>query len=289
MFSRRFAPYFFLAPFLLTFGIFSVWPLFQSILLAMQRTFGPEHTEFVFLDNFLFLLQDPLFWKATRNTTVFALGSLIIQLPLALGLAILLNQSWVKGRSILRLIFFSPSLLGMVFVAILFRLIFEKRTGLLNVSMQNLFGFGLEFPWLQEYVMPAMIIAALWMFTGHNMIYFLAALQTVDKDLVDASRIDGANPWQQFLNVTIPAIRPVAGFIVLLSMIGSFQLFELPYLLFNQTGGPNNQGLTIVMYLYQQGFQVGDLGYASAVGWILAMLLVSITLVQRRLSRDESY
>ncbi len=287
--SRRFAPYFFLAPFLLTFGIFSVWPLFQSILLAMQRTFGPEHTEFVFLENFIFLLQDPLFWKATRNTTIFTLGSLLIQLPLALGLAILLNQPWIKGRSVLRLIFFSPSLLGMVFVAILFRLIFEKRTGLLNVSMQNLFGFGLEFPWLQEYVMPAMIIAALWMFTGHNMIYFLAALQTVDKDLVDASRIDGANPWQQFLNVTIPAIRPVAGFIVLLSMIGSFQLFELPYLLFNQTGGPNNQGLTIVMYLYQQGFQVGDLGYASAVGWILAMFLVSITLIQRRLSRDESY
>lgn len=289
MHSRRLAPYFFLAPFILSFGIFSIWPLFQSILLSMQRTFGPEYTEFVFLDNFLLLVQDPLFWKATRNTTYFALGSLFIQMPLALGLAILLNQPWVKGRSIQRLIFFSPSLLGMVFVAILFRLIFEKRTGLLNVTLNNLFGFGLEFPWLQEYVMPAMILAALWMYTGHNMIYFLAALQTVDKELVDASKIDGANAWQQFLNVTLPAIRPVAGFIVLISLIGSFQLFELPYLLFNRTGGPDNQGLTIVMYLYQQGFEVGDLGYASAVGWILAMILVSITLLQRRLSRDESY
>lgn len=289
MHSRRLAPYLFLAPFVLTFGIFSIWPLFQSVLLAMQRTFGPEQTEFVFLENFIFLIQDPLFWKATRNTTYFALGSTFIQMPLALALAILLNQSWVMGRSLFRLIFFAPSLLGMVFVAILFRLIFEKRTGLLNVTLQNFFGFGLEFPWLQEYVMPALIIAGLWMYTGHNMIYFLAALQTVDKELVDASKIDGANPWQQFIHVTIPAIRPVAAFILLLSLIGSFQLFELPYLLFNRSGGPDNQGLTIVMYLYQQGFEVGDLGYASAVGWVLAMLLVGITLIQRKLSRDESY
>lgn len=289
MFSRRYAPYLFLSPFLLSFAIFSLWPLAQSIFLSMQRTFGPGNSQFIFLDNFLFLVQDPLFWKATKNTTMFAAGSLFVQLPVALGLALLLNQPWVKARSWFRLIFFIPSLLGFVFVAILFGLIFERRTGLLNVTLHSLFGFGLEIPWLQEYVMISLILAALWMYAGYNMVYFLAALQTVDKDLVEAAKIDGANYWQQFMNVTLPAIRPVAGFVVLLSMIGSFQLFELPFLMFQRSAGPDNQGLTIVMYLYQQGFQLGDLGYASAVGWVLATFLVLITLLQRRLSRDEAY
>jgi len=287
--SKRYSPYLFLAPFLLTFAVFTLWPLIQSIILSMQRTFGPENTQFIFLDNFSFLVTDPLFWKAARNTATFAAGSLLVQLPVALGLALLLNQPWVRAKSWFRLIFFLPSLLGLVFVGILFGLIFEKRTGLLNVTLQSLFGFGLEIPWLQEYVMTSLILAALWMYAGYNMVYFLAALQTVDKTLVEAAKIDGANSWQQFRHVTIPAIRPIAGFIVLLSMIGSFQLFELPFLMFNRSAGPDNQALTVVMYLYQQGFQLGDLGYACAVGWMLAMFLVMITLVQRKLSADEAY
>lgn len=286
--SQRIAPYIFLAPFLAVFGVFIFWPLLQSLALSLQRSFGPGNSEFVGLVNFSILFQDPLFWKATKNTAIFAAGSLLFQMPLALGLALVLNQPWIRGRSWFRLIFFIPSLLGFVFVAILFSLVFEKRTGLLNVTLHSLFGFGLEIPWLQEYVMASLIIAALWMYVGYNMIYFLAALQSVDQELVEAARIDGANVWHQFLNVTLPAIRPVAYFVVLLSMIGSFQLFELPYLMFRETPGPDNQGLTIVMYLYQQGFQVGDLGYASAVGWVLALFLISVTLIQRKLSADET-
>jgi ABC-type sugar transport system permease subunit len=120
------------------------------------------------------------------------------------------------------------------------------------------------------------------------MIYFLAALQNVDNDLIDASKVDGAGPWNRFLNVTIPAIRPIAGFVVMLSMIGAFQVFELPFLLFDGAG-PNNRGLTIVMYLYQSGFQVGDLGYASAIGWVLAVILILCSLVQRRIACNEAY
>ena len=289
MHSQRLAPYVFLTPFLFVFGVFIFWPLLQSVSLSLQRSFGPGNAEFVGLKNFAILFRDPLFWKATWNTTVFAAGSLFIQMPLALGLALILNQPWIRGRGWFRLIFFVPSLLGFVFVAILFSLVFEKRTGLLNVTLHSLFGFGLEIPWLQDYVMASLIIAALWMYLGYNMIYFLAALQSVDQELLEAARIDGANAWQQFLNVTLPAIRPIASFVVLLSMIGSFQLFELPYLMFRETAGPDNKGLTIVIYLYQQGFQVGDLGYASAVGWVLAIFLISATLIQRRLSVDETH
>ncbi len=137
--------------------------------------------------------------------------------------------------------------------------------------------------------MPAIIIASLWMYIGFNMIYFLAALQAVSQELIEAATVDGANAWQRFQHITLPAIRPVGSFVLLLSLIGSFQLFELPYLLLNQSGGPNNQGLTIVMYLYQTGFETGDLGYASAIGWSLAILLGGFAVVQRRITKASEY
>ena len=232
---------------------------------------------------------DPLFWKAVQNTTIFALVSVFVQLPLSLGLAMLMNRKDLKGRSFFRLVFFSPSLVGTVFVAMIFALVFEKRTGLLNVALHTMFGFDPDFPWLQEYVMPAIIIASLWMYIGFNMIYFLAALQAVSQELIEAATVDGANAWQRFQHITLPAIRPVGSFVLLLSLIGSFQLFELPYLLLNQSGGPNNQGLTIVMYLYQTGFETGDLGYASAIGWSLAILLGGFAVVQRRITKASEY
>lgn len=282
-------PYLFLAPFLCVFAVFLVYPLVQSVILAMEQTFGPAFKTFVFLDNFIRLLQDPMFWKALRNTTLFASASVLLQMPLSLGLALLMNRPDIRGRAFFRLIFFSPALVGGVFVGVIFAIIFQKRTGLLNIVLNELIGFNLDFPWLQEYVMTALILASLWMWTGFNMIYFLAALQNVDHDLIDAARIDGASPWERFRHVVLPAIRPIAGFVVLMSMIGSFQLFELPFLLLNGSAGPENRGLTIVMYLYQTGFDAGDLGYASAIGWALAAILITVSIVQRRLSRGEAH
>ena len=209
-----------------------------------------------------------------------------MQLPVSLGLALLLNQSWLRGRILFRLIFFSPSLIGVAFVAVLFAPIFAKNTGLLNTMLYDLIPtFDPEFGWLDEYVMGALIVAAFWMYVGFNMVYFLAALQNVDRNLVDAAMIDGAGAWQRFLHVTIPAIRPVASFVVLLSLIGSLQLFELPYIMLHFGGGPNDRGLTVVMYLYQVGFESGDLGYACAIGWCLALLLLVVAVVQRTVLR----
>jgi ABC-type sugar transport system permease subunit len=287
--SLNYAPWVFLAPFLGIFAVFTVWPLIHSLFLAMQQTYGPGRVEWVGLHNFKFLLTDPLFWKATANTIKFALGSLFIQLPVALGLALLLNRPSLKGRAIFRLIFFAPSLVGLPFVAMLFAPIFEQRTGLLNVTLHKFIsGWDPNFAWTQNYIMTALIIAALWMYAGFNMVYFLAALQNVSKDLIEAAEIDGASPWQRFLHVTVPGILPIAGFVTLLSVIGSFQLFELSYIMLGDTAGPDNGGLTIVMYLYQTGFQTGDLGYASTIGWVLALMLISIAMIQRRiLKRHE--
>lgn len=277
-------PWFFLAPFLLTFGAFTLVPLGGAVLLGMQQTFGPSTTTFVGPENFRFLLGDPLFWKALGNTTFYAGAALLIQLPVSLGLALVLNHRRLAGRSFLRLIFFLPSLFGVVFVAMLFSVIFEQYTGLLNVALNRLCGFDLAFPWLQEHTMAALILCAIWMSAGFNMIFFLAALQGVDASLLEAARIDGAGAWHRFLHVTMPQIAPVTGFVVLLSLTGSFQLFELPYLLLGG-GGPDNRALTLVMYLYQTGFETGDLGYASAIGWMLAIFLVGFALVQQRIGR----
>jgi ABC-type sugar transport system permease subunit len=283
----RWAPYVFMAPFVLIFCTFMVYPLLQSIILATQQTFGPKTTVFVGLKNFGDLLADRFFWLAMRNTFVFAVASVALQLPLSLGLALLLNRPRLKGRALFRLIFFSPSLVGIVFVAMMFALMFHEREGLVNALLRTVIPhFPREFPWLQEYVMPALIIASLWMSVGFNMIYFLAALQSVDRECLEAANIDGANGWQKFIHVILPEIAPVTRFVTLLSLIGSFQLFELPFILLNGPG-PENRGLTVVMYLYQYGFEVGDLGYASAIGWTLALVLIGLTVIQRRLSRER--
>jgi ABC-type sugar transport system permease subunit len=288
---NRWAGYFFVAPFLTGFLLFTLYPLVNSVLLSMHQTFGPSSEKFVGLSNYHYLLFDPLFWKALTNTFIFAAGSVFIQLPCSLALAMLLNQPNVRGRMIFRLIFFSPSLVGLVFVGTLAGMTFDKRTGLVDVVLHRFIGWNLDYPWLDNHVMGVLILTCLWMYAGFNMVYFLAALQHVSQDLLDASTVDGASPWHRFLHVTIPAIRPVGSFVVLLSLIGSFQLFELPYVLFYPTGnpgGPDNQALTVVTYLYETGFQNGDLGYASAIGWLLAIVLGVFALLHTWFSRDEA-
>lgn len=278
-----------LTPFLVLFVVFMVYPLIQSASLAMNQTYGPDTRIFVGSKNFELLLRDPVFWKAIGNTLIYALGSLFIQLPLAFGLALVLNSRKLRGRSIYRLIFFSPQLMGLVFVSVLGALAFEKRAGLVNRSLAWLLNNEkmLEVDWLQSHIMPTLILISLWLYVGFNMIYFLAALQNVPASLLEAAEIDGAGPLNRLRHVVLPSVKPVATFVVLLSMIGSLQLFELPYILLQGNGGPNNDGLTIVMYLYQNGFELGDLGYASAVGWGLAIMLIVLALVQIRMVRKE--
>ena len=286
----RSAPWLFLAPWIVLFALFTLWPLAQSLALAFQQTFGPKHTAFVGTSNFTFLLRDPLFWQAVGNTAVYTLGAVFVQLPLALGLALLLNHPRLRGRAIFRLVFFAPSLVGLVFVGIMFAQLFQKRTGLINAGLHTLFpAWDPEFAWLDLHVMPSLLVASVWLYAGFNMIYFLAALQNVNRELLDAANIDGAGAWSRFRHIVLPEIRPVATFVVLLSVIGSFQLFELPWVLLDNAAGPDNRGLTIVMYLYQTGFLVGDLGYASAIGWVLGLLLAGVAVAQMRLSRQEEH
>ncbi len=272
----RYAPYFFLAPFFTLFGVFMVYPLFDSIRLSTYSVRGMRDQTFVGLENIERLLADPLFWTALWNTAYFAAGSLLLQLPVALALALLLSNARLKGRNLFRLSFFSPVLISGVFIAVIFYLLYDRRYGLVNRVL------GFEIQWLQDpdLVMPALVLAGVWRWAGFNMVYFLAGLQSIRQELYEAAAVDGAGPWQSFVHVTIPALKPVIAFVVITSMIGSFQLFDLPYVL--TEGGPGNASMTMVMYLYKHGFEFINLGYAATIGWALAVIIGVISIIQVR-------
>jgi len=285
---RKRPPYLFLIPYLVVTAVFVVYPLINAAILAFYQTNGPASRAFVGLDNFRFLFTDPIFGKALVNTTIVAACSVLVQLPLSMGLALLVNSGKGWTRGLLRLVLFSPNLVGQIFVGVLFSVLFTPRYGLMNRFLQELLGWGLEKQWLNDpaLVMPAIVIAVLWLYVGFNMIYFLAALQGVDKSLEEAARVDGANRLEVFLHVTLPSMRHVVVFVVITSLIGSYQLFELPLALLSQSNGrgPDNAGLTVITYLYDVGFVTGDLGLGSAVGWVVAIIIFALSLLQIRFS-----
>jgi len=288
--QHRLAPYMFVSPFVVLFCAFMLYPLGRSIVLSLHKTSGPTRIRFVGIENYTYLLGDPLFWVAVGNTILFTVCYLALQIPLSLGLAMLLNNPRVRMRNFFRFAFFSSHLVGGVFVAMIFRMLLTERHGLINRMIGAAFPFiGSEINWLAKppLVMPAIVLTSLWLSLGYGMIYFLAALQSVDRELYEAAEVDGAGKWSQFWNVTLPGIRPVLLFMLLVGTIGALQLFELPYVLeseINEGMGPNNASLTIVMYLYNLGFNVGDIGYASAVGWALVVLIAGVAFLQLKVT-----
>ena len=286
--QQKIAPYLFIAPFYILFVVFMGYPLISSLVMSLYEMRGFQSRIFVGIGNFIDLFRDPIFWKSLKNTAYFAAGTLTLQLPIALLLAILLNSKYVRGKNVLRLAFFAPVLVAGVFVAIIFNIVYDERAGLVN---NEFLVWGKEIGWLNEenYVMPAIILTGVWQWAGFNMIYFLAGLQGIRQELYEAAAVDGANWWQAFLHVTLPSLRPVIAFVFVVSMIGSLQLFDLPYILTNG-GEPADAGSTIVMYLYKNGFQFMRLGYAATIGWVLFFIIAVISIVQLKLLgifRDE--
>ena len=279
--QQKIAPYLFIAPFYILFIVFMGYPLLSSLIMSFYEMRGFQSKIYVGFSNFIDLFNDPIFWKSAWNTTYFALGTLTLQLPIALLLALILNSKHVKGKNILRLAFFTPVLVAGVFVAIIFNLIYDQRAGIINNEYILL---GKEIGWLNDakYVMPAVILTGVWQWAGFNMIYFIAGLQGIRQDLYEAAAVDGANWWQAFVHVTLPSLRPVIAFVVVVSMIGSFQLFDLPFILTNG-GEPADAGSTIVMYLYKNGFQFMQLGYAATIGWVLFIIIAIISIAQLKL------
>ena len=264
-------------------------PIVQSLRLSFFRQVGISAVpRFVGLDNYIRLLtKDDLFIKSLLNTTYYALGSVFIIVPLALGLGLILHHPKLRFREFFRLFYFTPNITAGVVVGIIFGLVFEEQYGLFNNFL--LVPLGIEpIRWLRNalWVMPAIIILGTWKFTGINALYFMVGLQNIPPELTEAARVDGATRWQVFRHVTLPLLRPVLAFVLTFAIIGSYNLFAEPVtLLRNTAGGPNNAGMTMTMYLYNRGFRELKMGYASAIGYSLAIIIVVLTVAQLFLTR----
>lgn len=243
------------------------------------------HVDFVGLRNYQTLLRDPLLLKSLVNTAYYAFFSVPLSVAFALLIALLLNQN-VKGLGAFRLMYYTPSIVSGVAVAIVWRYVLNPRYGLLN---QGLALIGIEGPkWIysQEWAMRAFIIMGVWG-AGGNMLLYLAGLQGIPTVLYEAAKIDGANAWHRFWSVTLPMLSPTILFNLIGNLIGSWQIFSQSYLMTG--GGPNNATLTMVLYLYNKAFQQFHFGYASSIAWVLFAIVLIFTLLMIRSSSAWVY
>lgn len=280
----RATPYLFLLPTILLFAVFTCYPYVYALWLSLTRSQGGQ-TLFAGLDNYVRLAQDPLFYTALWNTFVI----LIVQVPIMLALAVLLavafNSVLLKFRALWRTLYFVPIVMGLVAYGILFRALFSSEDGFVN-QILGAVGIG-PIPWLSDpfWAKITIVIAMTWHYTGQSAIIYLAQLQSIPTELYEAASVDGAGARQRFWHVTLPGLRPALVLTVILSTIGTLQLFDEPYVLTN--GGPVNATLTVGMYLYQNGFKYFDFGYASAIGYALTIIIGLISLLQLRLFREK--
>ena len=276
-YQRRLAPYLFMSPFYILFVVFALGPLIAALYFSMIKWPGTGPMTFLGLANYLELFEDEIFLKSLGNTTYYAIGAVFVILPVALFLALLINAAVVRAKSVFRIAFILPVLTSTVAATIMFLLMFEHQYGLFNVALEAV---GLNaLKWLdEELVKLSVLLVAAWRYTGLTMLYFLAGLQSIPTDVYEAASVDGAGRWTTFWQITLPLLRPVSLFVVVVTIIGSFQFFAEPLLLAG--GGPNNASLTIANYLYRVGFSYLRMGYASAVGYVLAVIIFILTLLQ---------
>ncbi|MEV7184389.1 sugar ABC transporter permease [Kitasatospora sp. NPDC093102] len=281
---RAAVPYLLLAPALITFGVFKAYPIIDSLLLSFTTGSGSA-THNAGIANYQRLLDDPLFWTALRNTGEI----LVVQVPLMLGLALLMavgiNSVLVRWRTVWRLGVFMPSVTGLVATGVMFAYLLKGDDGAVNWLL-NAVGLP-SVDWLGQPVWArmAVVLVLTWHYTGYNAVIYLAGLQSIPRELYEAAMVDGAGPIRRFTSITVPALRPVLLFTVVLSTIGTLQLFDEPYVLTG--GGPDNATLTVSMYLYQNGFRYFDFGYASAIAYALTLLVSVLGAVQMRLMGER--
>lgn len=272
----------FMVPSVILLLVFFVTPVIMSFTLGFTNArLGSAATpRFVGFSNFIrALTADPTFWDSLRNIAVFVLVVVPIQGGLGLLLAVLINQK-LRGITAFRVMFFMPVVTSMVVVSMLWKFMYQKD-GLINA----MFGFNVD--WLNNpaTALPAIIVMSIWQGVGFHMIIWLSGLQTISLDLYEAAAIDGASPWEQFKNVTLPGLRDTFIFVLITITIAAFSLFVQVDVM--TSGGPSNATTTLVYHIIQMGSARGDVGYASALSLIFFLIVLTITLIQRRLTRED--
>jgi len=281
--TKKYVPYLFIAPAVILFAVFMLYPILYSFVLSFQTNQGGQFT-FVGLDNYLRLFEDEIFIKALKNTFILLIIQVPIMLFLALFIATLLNSALLKMRGFFRVTYFLPAVTSLVAYSIIFSIM------LMNDGVINHFltAIGIDsIPWLSHpiWAKVSLIIAMTWRWVGYNMVIFLAGLQNIPEEIYEAASIDGASKIRQFFSITIPQLKPVILFTFVLSTIGTLQLFDEPYTL--TKGGPSDETLTIGMYLYQTGFRYFDFGYASTIAYVIVILIAILTYFQFKVTGDR--
>lgn len=285
--------YVFLAPFLVWMVFLMGGPILAAFFLSFCKWDILTPIQFIGLDNYKeMFFNDPRFWKALFNTAYFTFLSVPIGMVLSVAVALLMNQK-VKGIGIYRTLFYLPSVVGAgVAVAVLWKWIFNADSGLLNYMISLLTGIPIaDCPkWLasEAWSKPALVIMSLWG-VGGGMIIYLAGLQGIPTALYEAAEIDGANRWQQFWTVTLPGLSPVIFFQLIISIVGSFQIFTQVDVMTDGLGGPADSTLVMVLYIYQKAFKYYQMGYASALSWVLFIVILLATWVQFKYSKWVYY
>lgn len=274
------AGWLFAAPALTVIGLFFGLPVVAALALSLTdfdiyALADPGNLRFVGLGNYVGLLQNPLFWKSLGNTLYFVIVGVPLSVTMSLGAALLLHSKAGRLKPFFRTAYFAPVVTTVVAVAVIWRYLFHTKYGLVNWGLSAL---GIDaIDWLGDprWAMPTIILFAVWKNFGYNMIIFLAGLQSIPEDLYEAARIDGANTWKQFRHVTLPMLGPVLLLVSILTMAGYFQLFAEPYVM--TQGGPLESTKSVLYLMYEEGFKWWNLGNASAVAFLLFLLMVATT------------
>ena len=299
--SRRLAPYLFIAPFFVLFLVFSLFPLAFSIYLSLQQWNPAEglHTmHWVGLENYGYALTDPWFWDALYNTAWFALVAGVPQHLVALPLAFFIHRRFKRGRNLIVGAYFVPYT-SSVAIALIFTTLYSKDYGLINAALAELTRIpfigsplaslaalkdgGIDWLGDADVTRPAVAFVVFWRYLGWNLVLYLSGLQVIDKDLYEAATLDGATEWQQFRHVTLPLLKPMMFFAVTLTIIGNLQLFEEPFILVDGEKGVASSVMTTAIFMYRTAFSDGDFGTASAMSWLMFVLIAALTWVNARL------
>lgn len=278
-FRFKMAPFLFICPFFIVYAIFGLYPSLFGLWLSFHQ--GMDTYNFAGLQNYILVLKDQLFWKSMWNGTKLAIGSLFFILPFALGIALLINRPHIaKRKGYFATFFFSPNITSAVAVGIMFGFIFNHESGVLNMFL-GLFGIE-KISWLNDpvWTMPSLILLCTWRYLGVNILYFMAGLQNVPADLIEAAKIDGANPFQRLWHVTIPMLRPIMTFIVFQAILGSYSMFGEVFILAGKGFGPEQSLIFPTSYMYDTAFRGNDFPYSSALGYVFTILMLIIGLIQ---------
>lgn len=280
LYNPRLAPYFFIAPFVITLLAFWLVPLARTFQMSTQEVLFGE-ASFIGADNYERLWNDRIFWQALFNSTRYMVLTIALLIPIPLVLAAVINSKIGSPRvkAVFKASMFVPALTSVVVAGIIFRLMFsETDSGLMN-QVIGFFGVG-PVRWLRQDIggLTALLMLALWRYAGVNILYFLAGMQSIPTEYYEAASIDGASRVQQFFYITLPNLKPIMVYVTSISIYGGLAMFLESFMLYAGNNSPNNQGLTVVGYLYRRGIEENDLGFASAVGVVLLVLIMAINL-----------